>query len=190
MANSRGESTFLRSLLAAHGLTAIRTGWRPSLSIPLLSFASFSTSATVSYSLEWLTCNSASLSAAAKPTDLYFCIRPACPQLSKGSATATSELNCSRCHHTLLVRFRSGITFYDSNLTFWLVVFVVVLVASYYSDKYTVRGPFVSFFGLLGVIGYAINLSTSGKSARYGALFLQICERLQYTLRYACLHEE
>ncbi|ORY90733.1 major facilitator superfamily domain-containing protein [Leucosporidium creatinivorum] len=55
----------------------------------------------------------------------------------------------------------------------YAVVFVVAVISSYYSDKHGIRGWNLVVFGGIGLIGYAINIATSNRSARYAALFLQ-----------------
>lgn len=58
----------------------------------------------------------------------------------------------------------------------YAVVFVVTIALSYISDKRMVRGPFVSFYGVLAIIGCAIQLVSKNPAVRYGAIFLQICK--------------
>lgn len=61
----------------------------------------------------------------------------------------------------------------------YAVVFVVTLLLAPLSDKKRVRGPLVSFYGGLAIIGCAMQLTLKSPNARYAAIFLQICKSPQ-----------
>ncbi|KAK9894476.1 MFS general substrate transporter [Cystobasidium minutum MCA 4210] len=56
----------------------------------------------------------------------------------------------------------------------YAVVFVVTLLLAPLSDKKQIRGPLVSFYGGLAIIGCAMQLTLKSANARYAAIFLQI----------------
>lgn len=58
----------------------------------------------------------------------------------------------------------------------YAVVFVVTLLLAPLSDKKRVRGPLVSFYGGLAIIGCAMQLTLKSANARYAAIFFQICK--------------
>lgn len=48
------------------------------------------------------------------------------------------------------------------------------MATSYFSDKHRLRAPFILFWTLIAVIGYAIWLGSNSNSVKYGAIVLQI----------------
>ena len=58
----------------------------------------------------------------------------------------------------------------------WVVVFFVTVTLAYFSDKKQIRGPLVSFYGALAIIGIVINLVSKDPSARYAGIFFWLCK--------------
>ena len=56
----------------------------------------------------------------------------------------------------------------------YVSAFVFSMATSYFSDKYRLRAPFILFWTLIAVIGYAIWLGSNSNSVKYGAIVLQI----------------
>ena len=52
--------------------------------------------------------------------------------------------------------------------------FVMTVITSYVSDRCKMRGPFVLFWTLVAMAGYAIWLATTDRKTLYGALVLQV----------------
>jgi len=56
----------------------------------------------------------------------------------------------------------------------YVLVFVTILLASHYSDKCRLRGPFITVASLVAAVGFILLATTEGKVARYLGVFLAV----------------